>query len=207
MSSEVPAQVRVLIRSIIEEVEKEYGQRIKRLEQTLTQLARRIDEIESYVQTVYAKTLTVSLATVVREAFQYNVSQLENKIANTTAKVVREDISHNINELARHMVELEDRVQKLNQSLEGINRVLEKCIEGIGVLGKSVSDLRHKIDEVESSVEEKISRIDNILASTREQVEDISTRFAEFEHRFNNVANAVVELHDAILEESNHERR
>lgn len=201
---EVSGQARLLIKSILDEINETYGKRIRKCEIAISNLAKRLEELSSYVQTVYAKTLTVSLGTVVREAFQYNVSQLENKIARTVSDVVKGDISRNINELAKSIVELGSRIDEVEKQLSEVEKVVGKTIESLNILAQSVSGVHERVGEIGemcSKLQGKQNELFSSLGELRKEISILQEKINSLERRISTVANAVIEIHDAILTE------
>jgi|GEM_PF-3789361 len=203
-AKELPGQARLLIKSILDEIDETYGKRIRKCEIAISNLAKRLEELNSYVQTVYAKTLTVSLGTVVREAFQYNVSQLENKIAESVSGAVRGDISRNMNELAKSIVELGSRIDGTERQLSQLEKVIGKIVESLNILAQSISELHEKVGEIGelcNKLQDKHNELSSSLGELRKEIGILQEKSNILERRISTVANTVVEIHDAVFTE------
>ncbi|RLE83443.1 MAG: hypothetical protein DRJ67_12130, partial [Thermoprotei archaeon] len=64
------AQLRLLVRGIVEEVLSHVDERIRQLSARVEELERRMHQLEGYVDSVYGKTFQVGLSTAIREAFR-----------------------------------------------------------------------------------------------------------------------------------------
>ena len=191
------AEIRVLIRSIVDEVLREVKSDIDMLNRKVTELENDVNSLKGYVGTLYTKSVNTTVATAVREAIDYATRVAEQGVSKVVADEVERRMGAYVTRLERMAIELQTSLSGQAESIKTLVSTLDHLVQRLQ---------QQRSQESIESVVKAVERLANLVGGYGAQIEKMTAALAEvqnslrsIEMRLRDANRAVSELYEAVL--------